>query len=89
MSDSQIIYSFYKFIENNIFILFGIVLSVFSIGLMFYWENKVRGWLRLPVINLLLFIVLLFSGTVEEIYLTFHPNERTKYIKSSIFQRFF
>jgi len=89
MSDSQIIYSFYKFIENNIIVLFFIVLSVFSIGLMFYWENKVRWWLRLPVINLLLFIALLIGGTVEEIYLTFHPNERTKYIKTSIFQRFF
>ena len=62
---------------------------IFSIFLIFYWEDKVRWWLRLPVINLLLFIILLILGTIEEIYLTFHPNERTKWIKTSIFQRFF
>ena len=62
---------------------------IFSIFLMFYWEGKVKGWLRLPVINLLLFIILLIFGTIEEVYLTFHPNERTKWIKTSIFQRFF
>ena len=62
---------------------------IFSIFLIFYWEDKVRWWLRLPVINLLLFIILLIFGTIEEVYLTFHPNERTKWIKTSIFQIFF
>lgn len=56
---------------------------------MFYWEGKVKGWLRLPVINLLLFIILLIFGTIEEVYLIFHPNKRTKWIKTSIFQIFF
>ena len=89
MKDSEIIYSIYEFISGNIFELSLILICIFSIHLMFFWENKVRWWLRLPIINLLLFVLLIIGGIVEEIYLTFHPNERTKYIKSSIFDRFF
>jgi hypothetical protein len=89
MKDSEIINNIYKFISDNIFELSLILICIFSIHLMFFWENKVRWWLRLPIINLLLFTILIIGGTVEEIYLTFHPKERTKYIKTSIFQRFF
>jgi len=67
----------------------GILLFVLSISIMFLWEGKVRWWLRLPVINLFLCTILLVAGFVEEIYLTFHPDKRTKYIKTSIFQLFF
>ena len=66
-----------------------IFLIAVSIDLMFYWEGKVRWWLRLPIINLFIFVILLIGGFIEEIYLTFHPEKRTKYIKSSIFQLFF
>lgn len=66
----------------------GVVLFL-SIYLMFAWENKVRWWLRLPIINLFLFALLIIGGICEEIYLTFHPKKRTKYIKTTIFQIFF
>ena len=62
---------------------------VFSMWLMFFWENRVRWWLRLPFINIALFLILLVTGFIEEIYLTFHPNERTKLIRTSISQKFF
>jgi hypothetical protein len=66
------------------------ILSGLSIFLMFYWENKVsKLWLRLPIINLFLLVILLFMMIMEEIYLTCNPNERTKYIRTSIKQRFF
>ena len=69
-------------------IILGVLL--FSIVLMFFWEGRVGvWWLRLPVINLVLFVFLLVAGIIEEIYLTFHPKERTVWIKSSVFQRFF
>lgn len=61
----------------------------FSIFLMFFWEGRVKTWLRLPVINLILFVFLLIAGFIEEIYLTFHPDKRTKWIRTSIFQLFF
>jgi hypothetical protein len=73
-------------------ITWKIILGVlaFSIALMFFWEGKVGvWWLRLPVINLVLLVFLLVAGIIEEIYLTFHPKERTKWIKTSVFQRFF
>ncbi len=89
MKDSEILYRCYQAIEGNLSWIIVILVIIFSISLMFYWEGKVRGWLRLPLINLLLFVILLIGGTIEEIYLTFHPNERTKYIKSSVFQSFF
>lgn len=89
MKDSEILYRCYKAIEGNLSWIMIVLVILFSIFLMFYWEGKVRGWLRLPVINLLLFIILLIGGTIEEVYLTFHPNKRTKWIKTSIFQRFF
>lgn len=74
--------------ENIIYIL-GILLGL-SIFLMFYWENKVgRLWLRLPIINLFLLVILLVLMIMEEIYLTCNPNERTKYIRTSVKQRFF
>ena len=66
-----------------------IMLLLFSIALFFYWERKVRLWLRLPIINLITFIALFLLGIVEEIYLSCNPSERTQYIKTSIFQRFF
>lgn len=65
------------------------LIFLLSVVIMFMWEGKVRWWLRLPGINLILFVVLLIAGCVEEVYLTFHPEKRTKYIKSSIFQLFF
>ena len=66
------------------------ILLCLSVFLMFYWENKIdRLWLRLPIINLFLFVVLLCIMMLEEIYLTCHPHERTKYIRTSIKQRFF
>jgi hypothetical protein len=74
--------------ESIIYIL-GI-LGILSIFLMFYWENKVsKLWLRLPIINLFLLVILLVMMIIEEIYLTCNPNERTKYIRTSIKQRFF
>ena len=66
-----------------------ILLIILSISLMFAWEGKVRWWLRLPLVNLILFILLIIAGFIEEVYLTFHPHKRTKWIKSSIFQIFF
>lgn len=74
--------------ENIVYIL-SILLSLSSF-LMFYWENKVgKLWLRLPIVNLLLFVILLFMMIIEEIYLTCNPNQRTKYIRTSIKQKFF
>ena len=89
MKDSEVIYSIYEFMSDNVFGLSLISICILSIYLMFFWENKVIWWLRLPIINLLLFVVLLIGGTIEEIYLTFHPEERTRWIKTSIFDRFF
>lgn len=75
-------------IEIIIYILS--ILLCLSVFLMFYWENKINKlWLRLPIINLFLFVVLLCMMMLEEIYLTCHPHERTKYIRTSIKQRFF
>ena len=74
--------------ESTIYIL-GILLGL-SIFLMFYWENRVsRLWLRLPIINLFYLVILLVMMIMEEIYLTCNPNERTKYIRTSIKQIFF
>lgn len=56
---------------------------------MFMWEGKMVWWLRLPGINLVVFVILLILGTIEEVYLTFHPDKRNKWIKTSIFQLFF
>lgn len=101
MKDSEFLYRCYKMIEENLYgcyqmiqdnILWLIVvlLLMVSIFLMFYLEDVgVRWWLRLPGINLLLFIILLIAGCIEEVYLTFHPNERTKWIRTSIFQNLF
>ena len=70
--------------------ILGIVAIIcLSFTLMFFWENKVVWWARLPIINLLTLVCLLILGFVEECYLTFHPSERTKYIRTSIFQKFF
>ena len=73
--------------ESIIYIL-GILIGL-SIFLMFYWENRVKLWLRMPIINLFLLVVLLCMMILEEIYLTCHPHERTKYIRTSIKQKFF
>lgn len=69
--------------------LIGAGLLIISICIMFWWENKFRWWLRLPGINLVFFVILLVLGFIEEIYLTFHPNKRTKYINTSIYQVLF
>lgn len=89
MRDSEIIYRLYETLAENILPIALTVLFLFSVFLMFYWEGKVTAWLRLPVINLIAFFALFVLGVFEETYLTFHPGERTKYIKTSIFQRFF
>ena len=47
-----------------------IIILVFSIFLMFYWEKRVRFWLRLPIINLVLLVVLLIGVVIQEFYLT-------------------
>lgn len=74
--------------ENIMYIL--IILLGLSVFLMFYWENKVgKLWLRLPIVNLFLLVILLLMMIIEEIYLTCNPNQRTKYIRTSIKQRFF
>lgn len=65
------------------------LLMAWSFYLLFYWEGKIRLVLRLPVVNLITLLVLLILGTIEQFYLTCHPEERTKWIKSSIFQLFF
>lgn len=64
-------------------------LILLTICIMFMWEGKMVWWLRLPGINLVVFVVLLILGTIEEVYLTFHPDKRNKWIKTSIFQLFF
>ena len=89
MKDSDFLYGCYQAIESNILYIMVVFVIIFSISLMFYWEGKVRWWLRLPLINLILFVFLIVAGGVEEFYLTFHPKQRTKYIKTSIFQIFF
>lgn len=64
-------------------------LVILSIILMFAWEGKMNLYFRLPVINLVVFVLLLVFGSIEQIILTIHPEQRTKYIKTSIFQIFF
>jgi len=66
-----------------------VVLIAWSFYLLFYWENKVRLVLRLPIVNLITLLLLLILGTIEQFYLTCHPEERTEWIQSSIFQKFF
>lgn len=74
--------------ENITYIL--IILLSLSVFLMFYWENKVgKLWLRLPIINLFLLVFLLYMMIIEEIYLTCNPDQRTKYIRTSVKQKFF
>ena len=76
-------------VTNILIVISIVVLIYFTFRLMFFWEGKVKWWLRLPVINLVTFTVLLFLGIIEELYLTFHPKERTTYFRTSIFQTFF
>lgn len=65
-------------------------LCCLSIYIMFATEKKsIKWWLRLPIINLVLYAFLFILGIIEEIYLTFNPEKRTTYIKSSIFQKYF
>ena len=66
-----------------------IIILVFSIFLMFYWEKRIRFWLRLPIINLVLLVVLLIGVVIQEFYLTAYPEKRTKWVRSSILQLFF
>ncbi len=78
------------FIDNNLlWYIIAIIILIFSFRLLFFWEGRVRLWLRLPIINIFSFIVLLLLGIIEEFYLTCHPEERTPYFKTSIFQIFF
>jgi hypothetical protein len=74
---------------ESIMYILGVLIGL-SIFLMFYWENRVsKLWLRMPIINLFFLVVLLCMMMLEEIYLTCHPHERTKYIRTSIKQIFF
>ena len=79
-----------KIFNTNIvlYIIVGLLILL-SLFLLFFWENKIKLWLRLPVINLVTLIILLILGITEEFYLTCHPEERTRYIRTSIFQMFF
>lgn len=66
------------------------IVFIISIVLMFWFENKpIRWWMRLPIINIFSFIMILIFIFIEETYLTFHPEHRTRWIKSSLFQEFF
>lgn len=65
------------------------IILLFSFRLLFFWEGRVKLWLRLPIINILTFIILLLMGIIEEFYLTCHPEERNPYFRTSIFQKFF
>ena len=79
-------------IFNTNIVLYIIVglLILLSLFLLFFWEKKkMKLWLRLPVINLVTLIILLILGITEQFYLTCHPEERTRYIRTSIFQKFF
>lgn len=78
--------------ENTLvgLVIAGGSLFLISVVLMFATENTgLRWWLRLPFINLIVYAFLFILGCIEEVYLTFHPHERTTYIKTSIFQKFF
>lgn len=66
-----------------------ILIAIFSIALMFYWEGVVKTFFRLPGINLILLTLVLIFGFIEQLYLTLNPEKRTKYIKTSIYQKFF
>lgn len=79
-------------IFNTNIVLYIIVglLILLSLFLLFFWEKKkMKLWLRLPIINLVTLIILLILGITEQFYLTCHPEERTRYIRTSIFQMFF
>lgn len=66
------------------------ILFIISFILMFWFENKIAiWWLRLPFVNILTFIFIIIMIIIEEIYLTFHPKERSKWIKTSWKQHFF
>ena len=78
------------FIDNgSLWYIIAIIVLLFSFKLLFFWEGRVKLWLRLPIINILTFIILLLIGIIEEFYLTCHPEERTPYFRTSIFQKFF
>lgn len=80
----------HMFIDNNLlWYIIAFIILLFSFRLLFFWEGRVRLWLRLPIINILSFIILLLLGIIEEFYLTCHPEERTTYFRTSIFQKFF
>ena len=78
-----------EFLDMLCILSTAVLLIVWSFHLLFYWEGKVRLVLRLPVVNLITLLVLLILGTIEQFYLTYHPEERTEWIQSSIFQKFF
>lgn len=64
--------------EDTVYIL--TILLGLSIFLMFYWGgNKVgRLWLRLPIVNLFLLIILLFIWNVGPSQIKFDYNEYAK-----------
>lgn len=66
------------------------IIFIITIVLMFWFENKpIRWWMRLPIINIFSFIMILVFILIEETYLTFHPEYRTRWVKSSLLQYFF
>jgi len=80
----------HMFIDNgSLWYIIAIIILLFSFKLFFFWEGRAKLWVRLPIINILTFIVLLLLGVIEEFYLTCHPEERTPYFRTSIFQLFF
>lgn len=74
---------------TSFWFIFSIV-TLISVRLMFFWEGaNLKWWIRLPYINLVFLVIFFIMGCIEEVFLTFHPEERTTYFKSSIFQMYF
>ena len=78
-----------EFSTNMLYIGIAVLLTILTVYLLFYWEDWLKLTFRLPVINLLTLVVLLILGTIEQFYLTCHPEKRNKLFRTSIFQRFF
>lgn len=74
---------------NRLLLLAIIFLFMFSIVLTFYWEGIVNIWLRLPIINLVVFAIIFVAAFIEQIYFMFKSDKSIKYNESSIYKRFF
>lgn len=61
-------------------------ISILTVFLLFYWEDRMKLLFRLPVVNLFTLLIVLVFGTLEQFYLTCNPSKRTKWIRTSIFQ---